>query len=237
MADSSYVALATNIFTAPREAFAALKERPRVLLPVVVLMIGFSAVSFYFLSHVDMGFFLDNQMRAGNASVTDAQREQAVAAATKIPPLVYGAIGAVSSIFFVFLIILLVASYYTVVSFVTNDGVKLKQWFALLCWCTLPQVLGIVAQLVNMIVNDPRFMLQDQINPLAFGNLLSIDRTGVSLVQRILLGIDVTAIWSLVLQVLGYQYFTKKSYATSAAIVLGPIAMIVLVGTLIALRR
>jgi len=184
-----------------------------------------------------MGFFLDNQMRAGNASITDAQREQAVAAATKIPPLVYGAIGAVSSIFFVFLIILLVASYYTVVSFVTNDGVKLKQWFALLCWCTLPQALGIVAQLVNMIVNDPRFMLQDQINPLAFGNLLSIDRTGVSLVQRILLGIDVTAIWSLVLQVLGYQYFTKKSYATSAAIVLGPIAMIVLVGTLIALRR
>ena len=91
MANSSYVALATNIFTAPREAFAALKERPRVLLPVVVLLIGFSAVSFYFLSHVDMGFFLDNQLRSGNANITDAQREQAVAAAAKIPPLVYGA--------------------------------------------------------------------------------------------------------------------------------------------------
>jgi hypothetical protein len=237
MADSSYVALATNIFTAPSEAFAALKERPRVLLPVLVLLIGFSAVSFYFLSHVDMGFFLDNQLRSGSANITDAQRDQAVAAAAKIPPLLYGAIGAVTSSFFVFMIVFIVAAYYTFVSFVTGDGVKLKQWFALLCWCTLPQALGVVAQLVNMIVNDPRFMLQDAINPLAFGNLLSIDRTGAPIVQRILLGIDVTAVWTLVLQVLGYQAFTKSSFVKSAAIVLGPIALIVLIGTLLALRR
>jgi hypothetical protein len=237
MADTSYVALATNIFTAPNEAFVALKERPRVLLPVLVLLIGFSVVSFYFLSHVDMGFFLDNQLRSGNANLTDAQREQAVAAAARVPPLVYGAIGAFTSSFFIFLIIFLVASYYTIVSFVTGDGVKLKQWFALLCWCALPQVLGIVAQLVNMIVNDPRFMLQDSINPLAFGNLLSIDRTGAPIVQRILLGIDITAIWTLVLQVLGYQSFTKSSFVKSAAVVLGPLALIVLVGTLLALRH
>src|SRR4051794_8386771 len=168
MANSSYVALATNVFTAPHEAFVALKERPRMLLPVLVLMIGFSAVSFYSLSHVDMGFFLDNQLRSSNANIPDAQREQMVARAANVPPLVYGAIGAASTIFFVFLVIFLVASYYTIVSFATNDGVKLKQWFALLCWCALPQVLGIIAQLVNMVVNDPRFMLQDNINPLAF---------------------------------------------------------------------
>ncbi len=236
MADSSYVALATNIFTAPSQAFIALKERPRVLLPVLVLLIGFATVSFYFLSHVDMGFFLDNTLRSGNANLTDAQREQAVAAAAKIPPLVYGALGALSSSL-IFLLIFLVACYYTIVSFVTGDGVKLKQWFALLCWCALPQVLGIIAQLVNMVVNDPRFMLQDQINPLAFGNLLSIDRTGAPIVQRVLLGIDVTAIWTVVLQILGYQSFTKKSLVTSAAVVLGPLALIVVIASLLALRH
>jgi uncharacterized membrane protein YwzB len=236
MANSSYAALATNIFTAPREAFVALKEQPRVLLPVIVMLIGYSVVSFYFLTHVDMGFFLDSQLRA-NPNLTDAQREQMVASAAKLPPLFYGTIGALSSNGAVFLIILLVAAYFTVVSFMTNDGVKLRQWFTLLCWCTLPQMLGVVAQLVNMVVNDPRFMLQDQIDPLAVGNLLSIDRTGASIVQRILFGINVTALWSLALQVLGYQSFTKKPYATSAAIVLGPIALIVAIGTLIALLR
>jgi hypothetical protein len=129
-----------------------------------------------------------------------------------------------------------VASYFTIVSFATGDGVKLKQWFALLCWCTLPQVLGNIAQLVNMVANDPRFMLQDSIDPLSVGNLLSIDRTGAPTVQRYMLGLDVTLIWSLVLQVIGYQSFTNKSYATSAAVVLGPIALIVAIGTLLALR-
>ena len=235
MANSSYVALATNIFTAPREAFAALKEQPRVLLPVVVLLIGFSAVSFYYLRHVDIGFMVDNQLRSSNANMTDAQREQAVAAATKLPPLFYDAIGVLAPSV-IFLLVFLVASYFTIVSFATGDGVKLKQWFALLCWCTLPQVLGIIAQFVNMVVNDPRFMLQDTVNPLSFGNLLSIDRTDAPIVQRYLLGLDVTVIWSLVLQVLGYQFFTRKAYATSAAIVLGPIALIVAIGTLLALR-
>jgi len=51
-----------------------------------------------------------------------------------------------------------------------------------------------------------------------------------------MLGLDVTLIWSLVLQVIGYQSFTNKSYATSAAVVLGPIALIVAIGTLLALR-
>jgi hypothetical protein len=79
-------------------------------------------------------------------------------------------------------------------------------------------------------------MLQDSIDPLSVGNLLSIDRTGAPTVQRYMLGLDVTLIWSLVLQVIGYQSFTNKSYATSAAVVLGPIALIVAIGTLLALR-
>src|SRR6478735_3350016 len=120
MLDSPNVALATNIFTAPREAFAALKERPRVLLPVVVLLIGFSAVSFYYLNHVDIGFMVDSQLRSSNPNMTDAQREQAVAAATKLPPAVYDAIGVLAPSA-IFLIVFLVASYFTIVSFATGD--------------------------------------------------------------------------------------------------------------------
>jgi hypothetical protein len=237
MADSSNVSILTNIFTAPNDAFASLKERPRLLLPMLLLIVSFTVVSFYYLSHVDMGWFLDNQLRQGGAQLTDAQREQALTAAAKIPPVVYGSIGALSTNFFVFLVMAIVAGYYALVSFITGDGVTYKQWFALLVWCVLPQLLGQIAVLVNMSINDPRFMPQDSINPLSFGNLLSIDRTGVSTVQRVLLGIDVTAIWTLVLQVLGYQAFSKSSLVRAAAVVLGPLALIVAIITLLALRR
>jgi len=237
MADSSSVSILTNIFTAPNEAFAALKERPRVLLPVLVLIVGYSVVSFYYLSHVDMGWFLDNQLRVGNANITEAQRAQTVAAAAKIPPMLYGAFGAVSANFASFLIMFIVAVYFTIVSFFTRDGVRLGQWFALLCWCAMPGVLGQVAALVNMLINEPRFMIQDAINPLAFGNLLSIDAADKTILQRSLLGVNLTAIWALVLQVIGYQSFTKSSFGKTVAVVLGPLVLIVVIASLFALRR
>jgi hypothetical protein len=54
--------------------------------------------------------------------------------------------------------------------------------------------------------------------------------------QRVLLGIDVTVIWTLVLSILGYQAFTKSSIVKAATVVLAPLAIIVVIGTLIALR-
>jgi predicted membrane-bound mannosyltransferase len=52
----------------------------------------------------------------------------------------------------------------------------------------------------------------------------------------VLLSRDVTAVWWLVLSIVGYQAFTQRSLAFSAAVVLGPIALIVAIGMLIALR-
>jgi hypothetical protein len=240
MADSSSLAIATNIVTAPSEAFAALKERPNFLLPLLLLIVGFSAVSFLYVNEVDIGWLMEQQMQYGaqvsGAQQTEAQRELAIVAAMKIPRSVYGVIAAVGTSFYLLLVLFVVAVYYTGVSFVSSDGVRLKQWFSLLCWCALPQLLGIIAQLVNLGINDARFMTQDALNPLSFGNLLSIDRTGKTILQRVLLGIDVTAIWTLVLSIIGYQALAKSSIVKAAIVVLAPLVIIVAIGTLVALR-
>jgi hypothetical protein len=236
MAESSSLALAVNVFTAPNSAFAALKERPRVWLPLLLLIAGYAAVSFTYMNSVDIGWYMDQQIPQ-SAGLTEEQRAQAVTAAARFSPTFYGAVGAVVTPLFIVLVLFLTALYYTIVSFFSNDGVKLRQWFALCCWCTLPSLLSLVAQLVNLSVNDARFMLQDSVNPIAFGTLLSIERTAATpIVQRILLGIDITVFWTLALSVLGYQMFAKSSFTKSVIVVLGPLAAIVVIGTLIALR-
>jgi hypothetical protein len=236
MADTSSLAIATNIVTSPSEAFAALKEQPRFLLPLLLLIVGYAAVSFVYINEVDLGWLLEQQMQLSGAELPAAQREQAIERATSISPMFYGAIGAVGTSFYLLLVTFIVAVYYTGVSFVSGDGVRLKQWFSLICWCALPSVLGVIAQIVNLSINDARFMPQDAINPLSFGNLLSIDRAGKTILQRALLGIDVTVIWTLVLSILGYQAFAKSSIVKAAVVVLAPLAIIVVIGTLIALR-
>jgi hypothetical protein len=101
----------------------------------------------------------------------------------------------------------------------------------------MPIVLGLVASLVHVLASDARFMLQTDLNPLAFGSLLSIDSAGATILQRVLLNLDITFLWSVVLSVFGYQFWTKRSLATAAAIVLGPFVLIVAISLVFTLAR
>ena len=72
-------------------------------------------------------------------------------------------------------------------------------------------------------------------NPLSFGSLLALDGEGATIVERILLALDVTVLWATVLQILGYQAFTQRSIVRATIVVLGPLALIVLIASLVAL--
>jgi hypothetical protein len=235
MADSSSVSVLGNIFTAPSLAFAAIKERPNPWLPLLVLVIGYCVVSFLYLQVVDLPWLMDRQLAQAGGNMTEQQRAEAVEAALRISPTVYGAIGAVSTSLSIVAIFALVALYLTGVSFATNDGVKFRQWFAMIVWSSMPAVFGLLATFVNLLVNDARFLPQEQLNPLSFGNFLAVDSEGLPVVQRILLSLDLTTVWGVVLQVIGYQLFTQRSIARAAIVVLGPLALLVLMGVIAAL--
>ena len=235
MADSSSVGVLSNIFTAPSQAFAAIKERPNPWLPLLVLIGAVFIVQFVYMQVVDFPWLIDHTLRQGGGNMTDAQRAQIVDATTKVPPSVLGAVQGASGGIVILIVYALIALYYTGVSFATNDGHKFQQWLALIAWCSLPSVLGYIASLVNLQVTDARFLPAEQLNPLSFGSLLGLDPQGATIVQRILMSLDVTVLWSTVLQILGYQAFTQRSVTFSAAVVLGPLAVIILVASLFAL--
>ena len=235
MADSTSVGVLSNIFTAPSQAFAAIKERPNPWLPLLVLIGAVFIVQFMYMQAVDFPWLIDHQLQQAGGNMTDAQRAQLVDATTRIPPSVLGAIQGVSAGLVILIVYALIALYYTGVSFATNDGHKFQQWLALIAWCSLPSVLGYIASLVNLQVTDARFLPAEQLNPLSFGSLLGLDPQGATIVQRILMSLDVTVLWSTVLQILGYQAFTQRSVTFSAAVVLGPLAVIILVASLFAL--
>ncbi len=156
-------------------------------------------------------------------------------AALRISPTVFGVIAVVGAAIFIPLLFALTSLYYSAVSFVTGDGVKYKQWFALASCCAIPVVFGLLAALVHVLAGDARFMRQEELNPFSFGNLLSIDMVGLTRAQRVLLSLDPTLIWSVVLSIIGYQSFTKRSLPFAAAVVLGPIVLIVVIIAVIAL--
>lgn len=228
MAHSSSNNVLVNIFTAPQAAFAAIKERPSPWLPLLLILAGTFAVQYVYMQAVDLPWLLDQQMQV-NPNLTDAQRSEAIDQTVRLGPSTLGAIQGTAGCVVILVIYALVALYYTGVSFASNDGVKYKQWFALIAWCSLPGVLGLIAALANLSFNDARFMPQDQVNPLSFGSLFAIDSQGATVAERILLTLDVTFLWANVLQILGYQAFTNSSIVKAAAVVLAPLGVIVLI--------
>jgi hypothetical protein len=234
MANTATMAIATNIFTSPGEAFAAIKERPSPWVPLLVVVVCYAAVSVLYLNGVDLPWLFDQQMRAAG-QMTDEQRAQTVDAMLSIPKGVYLAFGILSALITFPLVYAIGALYYTGVSFFTNTGVKFKQWFALSAWVSLPIVLGLLATIVNLLANDVRFVAQESLNPLSFGNLLSIDPTGTPTLQRVLLSLDPTTIWSVVLSVFGYQALSQRSTVHATLVVLGPWVVIVLIAVALTL--
>jgi len=234
-ANLSSLSILTNIITAPLQAFAAIKERPTSWLPLFILIAGYCSLIAAYLLSVDLPWMLDQGIQQAQG-LSQAQREQALQTVVKISPLVYVAIYVVVFSIVIPVVFALTALYSSAISFATGDGVKFKQWFALALWCAIPVVFGLVASLVHVLGGDARFMRQEELNPFSFGNLLGVDMTAVTILQRVLLSFDVTIIWWLVLSIVGYQAFTKRSLVLSAAVVLGPIALIVAIGTLLALR-
>jgi hypothetical protein len=234
MANTSNLAIATNIFTSPGEAFAAIKERPRVWFPLLILVGAYCAVSVMYLYNVDLGWMLDNQLAGAN--MTEEQRTQAVDAAMQLPKGVYIAFGVLSALIVYPLLFAIFALYYTGASFFTNTGVKFKQWYSLLAWCCLPFLLGLAATLVYIITGDVRFVGQEGLNPLSFGKLLGLDAgaPGTPTVQRVLLALDPTVIWTVVLTVLGYQALSQRSIVHAATVVLAPYVLIVLIAAVLA---
>jgi hypothetical protein len=234
MADSTSVGVLSNILTAPSLAFSAIKERPNPWLPLLVLMVGVFLQQFMYLQVVDYPWMMDQQLQQAGG-MTEEQRAQTVDAMTQLPPSVMGSIYGVGGAISLLIIYAVIALYYLGVSFATNDKTKYQQWLALIAWCSLPTVLGYVASLVNLQVTDARFLLPTQLNPLSFGSLLGFDPRGATTVETILMALDVTVFWSTVLQILGYQAFTQRSFTFSTAVVLGPLALIALIASLVAL--
>jgi len=234
MADSTSVGVLSNIFTAPSVAFAAIKERPNPWLPLLVLMTGTFLQQFMYLQAVDYPWLIDQQLQQAGG-MTEEQRTQTVDMMTSLPKGAIAAIQGVGGAITILVIYAIIALYYLGVSFATNDKTKYQQWLALIAWCSLPSVLGIIASLVNLQVTDARFLLPTQLNPLSFGSLLDLDPRGATTVETILMALDVTVFWSTVLQILGYQAFTQRSLTFATVVVLGPLALVALIASLFAL--
>ncbi len=226
MAGNNVLLTAVNIIASPSEAFEALIRKPTVLAPLVVIILANVAVIFAYYSQVDVSWVMETSMQSAMEDLGPREREAALGRVQNLSPMVVASAGAVSAALFLTLWMFLNAAYLAGISLVTDDGLRLKHWFAMICWCALPTVFGSAASLANIFLSDATFLRPDRMNPLSFSSLLDLDSAAGNAMLQSVQSLDITAAWAIVLTVCAYHVWTRRNLLASALIVLAPATLI-----------
>ena len=208
-----------SMFTEPSRAFATVEKRSMVWLPVLLTLLGTSALLLWYFQSVDFAWLLDRM----TATIPDqAVREKAKDFMTRTTMQVSSVSGAVIATPLVYT---LYAVYFLLVAKIKKLEFGFTKWFSFVAWSFVPGLLVLPLGAMQILMANNGQLGLDQLNPLTLNQLffhIEMGRPWASLLDSI----NITSIWSAVLMVLGFQAWSKLSRTTSVIVVMLPLGVI-----------
>ena len=208
-----------DIIAAPSAAFARIKEKPVIWLPLLLILVLTASVQLgYFLLN-DEGFVKDTMLEQATAN-PDMSQEQRNAVEANIENMNVNTIAissAVAVLIVIPMIMALNAWYLSFMSKFSFTQLGWKHWFSLLCWTGIPGLFAVLASWVVLLTDSNGQVDQAALQPLSIVSLLGIDTRNATLQQ-----FNLMQLWSMALIVMGYHQWTQKSWFSSALITLIP---------------
>jgi hypothetical protein len=228
----------TGVFFEPGKTFADIAERPRWLVPLLLVIVA--GVAFYFLygQHVGWERFLRHQMETSARMQQSMerlpadQRDRYIAMQVKFMGIGYyfGTIVMVPLMYLISAAIVL-----GIASGMMSAGVKFKQVFAIVCYAGLPGILKHGLAIVVMFLKSPdEFNL---VNPLAFNPGAFMDPISTpKFLYTVAMSLDLFTIWGILLTAVGLKAAAGKRLSFGGALfaVVLPWAVLVLLGATVA---
>jgi hypothetical protein len=228
----------SGVFFEPGKAFADIAERPRWLVPLLLIIAATVAFYVTYGQHVGWQAYVQDQMD-NNArmqqqfqNMSPEQRAQSLALQQKLMPVIFyvgPVLGMPLLYLFVSVIVLGIASG------LMSAGVRFKQIFAIECYAGLVTIVFHALGIVVMFLKSPdQFNLM---NPLAFNPGAFMDqKTASKFTYTLASGLDLLAIWAIILTVVGLKAAAGKRLSTAGAVtaVFLPYVVLLLVGAAVA---
>jgi hypothetical protein len=161
------------MFTSPTKAFAAVKEKPVYVLPMILTLLGVAAITGGYYAKVDIAWLQDQMATA--AHMTSEQQQQVASRVTR-PILLWGS--AISAPIATFIIVLLGTLYYTVAGNLSNVRYSFNQWFAFSWWAGSPQIIAFIPSLLILMLSRSTQISASALQPLSLNELIFHRATG-----------------------------------------------------------
>lgn len=215
------LAVSVALATAPSTAFAELRERPRFWFPLLLVVLTTVGLTYWYYSVVDIEWLKD-AMFSNNPNFTELDEEKRAAAMAMFGrgPLLWSSV--VSMFIILPGVLLLEALYLLVAAKVTKLSFGFKHWFALVCWASLPLLLGnIVGAILLFLADNTQVSTPSVMAPLSLNELLlHVPEGGPGHTLFTSLGIPTFLSWALM--VIGIRTWTQRSWVFSATLTLLP---------------
>lgn len=225
MENSSFGRL-VGVLAAPRRTFAAIAQRPTVLVAMVVLLAIGTAAVFAAYSRIDIAEATRSQLEARGTEVSPEQLEQMIDVGERfwwIQPLVFGLI-------FGPIAYLLTAAAFLLLLRLSGGELSFEQSLSTSLHAFMPQaVAGLLAIPVVLARAeiDPQEMQTGGLLASHLGVFAPEDASPV--LASLLSSIDVFSLWTIVLLVLGYGLVARVSRTAATVVTLVLWALYVLI--------
>jgi len=220
-----------NILTAPNDAFAAIREKPTILVPLLFIAMVMASVQYGYFQVVDREFLIEQLIEQTQAFV-NAPEDQLRANLEDTNPKRLAVQSVISVMIVVPLVMCIYAGYLSLISKFTYDEIPYRQWLSLTVWSGIPSLFIAIAGWVVLLTNDDGMIGIQDLNPLTLNSLIFQTQGEFS---GLLNAINLSQIWSVILMSIGYRKWTDKSSLKSAIIVLAPYLIILAIAVIVIL--
>jgi hypothetical protein len=218
------LSVAASLATAPVSAFTELRERPRFLLPLFAVVLSSVIVIAWYYSVVDIDW-LKELIFSNNPDVQKLPPDQRAAAMNFVGrnTMLFGSVfGVLVGVPFVYV---LTALYYLVAAKITKVPLGFKHWFTLVCWVSLPGLLSTVAAVIALLLRDNNQIAPGVLQPLSLNELWLHVPMGTKS-QPFFEALNIPAILSCVLAIIGVRTWTQRSWLYSSTVALLPVVLL-----------
>lgn len=217
--DNSAFACLGNIFVDPKKALQDIRSHTVWwLYPTIILLAVTIAWYIWYFTTVDIGWLANQMIAAMSNKISSDQLDQVRQHFTRNYFMI---ISIISVVFFTFVLYLLQALYFFLVSKIGGfEEQSYGRWLNFTAWTAFPNVLAIVAIAITYVFSS------SQISPYAVDitslNTLLFHLPMGKPLMSVAASVHLTTFWVLALMIVGFAQWNKKGLGKSAFIVLAP---------------
>lgn len=196
-----------DIYLQPGKVFAALKDKPTFLVPLLLtILVGVTMVGLYF-AQVD-GAWLVDRMASANPDATAKEVEQMRSVMPSAQ--IMGYISMASIAVLAILVTLVIALYYWIAGKIAGHALSFRHGLSLTTWSGMPMLLGSLVGLVGVITMTPQTPLESlqmfNIDPLFVE--LPMDHAWSTFAK----GFSLLMFWAIGLAALGWRTWFRTGW-------------------------